>query len=106
MKVLAVDIGGTKLAAALVSESGEVAGQREVPTPPSELGGAHLAGELARLVASVHDGSATVAAIASAGPLDVGRGTISPVNIAAWRDFDVVACVRSATGLDGCEEAI
>jgi len=98
--VLALDIGGTKLAAALVSATGEVSAHREVPTPPSSMGADHLAATLTRLaVETAACGSPVGAAIAAAGPLDLAAGTISPVNIAAWRDFDVVSRIAKATGL-------
>jgi len=98
--VLALDIGGTKLAAALVSASGDVSAHHEVPTPPSSMGADHLAAALTRLaVQTATSGSPVAAAIAAAGPLDLAAGTISPVNIAAWRDFDVVSRIAKATGL-------
>lgn len=97
--VLAVDIGGTKLAAALVSSTGSIVRFHEVPTPSSDRGPVPLTAALADLAAGLAAGEApTLAAIAAAGPLDTLRGLISPVNIPAWRDFDVVSCVRDAVG--------
>lgn len=97
--VLAVDIGGTKLGVALVSSQGSIVRHREVPTPPSDRGADHLEAVLAALVADMaSDGAPTSAAIAAAGPLDAVRGLVSPVNIPAWRDFDVVSCVADAAG--------
>jgi glucokinase len=97
--ILAVDIGGTKLAAALVSSTGSIVRFREVPTPSSDQGPDPLTASLAGLVAELSDGAAPAqAAIAAAGPLDSIRGLISPVNIPAWRDFDVVSCVSAAAG--------
>jgi glucokinase len=97
--ILAVDIGGTKLAAALVSGTGSIVRSREIPTPSSELGPDPLTAALADLAAGLAAGAApTMAAIAAAGPLDAVKGLISPVNIPAWRDFDVVSCVSDAVG--------
>lgn len=97
--ILAVDIGGTKLAAALVSSTGSIVRFQEVPTPSSDLGPEPLTAALAELAAELAAGAApTMAAIAAAGPLDVIKGLISPVNIPAWRDFDVVSCVSGAAG--------
>lgn len=97
---LAVDIGGTKIAAAMVSSSGQVENHREVRTPAAGPGQADLpARALTELVAEVA-GETHLAGvgIASAGPIDNKAGTISPVNIPAWRDFPVVDTVRDAIG--------
>jgi glucokinase len=98
--VLAVDIGGTKMAAALVDESGRVLTHHEVRTPVAPAGAAGLvAGVLADLVRQTVEGHRPIAAaVASAGPLDPAAGVVSPVNIPAWRDFPVVACVAAAAG--------
>ncbi|WP_344586899.1 ROK family protein, partial [Kitasatospora paracochleata] len=101
---LAVDIGGTKLAAAVVTGTGQVLHHHEVPTPSAGPDQERLAGRaLVALVeqvtsaADVAEGPAGVG-IASAGPIDIAQGTISPVNIPAWRDFDVVGAVAGAIG--------
>jgi glucokinase len=95
--VLAIDIGGTKLAAALVGEDGTVLRADRTPTPrqgPDEVFGA-----LRALVDGVRGDSVPVAVgIGSAGPLDSDRGLVSPVNIAAWRDFPLVDRVRRLVG--------
>lgn len=98
--VLAVDIGGTKLAAALVGESGRVLTHNEVGTPTAPAGAdGVVAAALADLVRRTVDGYAPIAAaVASAGPLDPVAGMVSPVNIPAWRDFPVVSCVQEAAG--------
>ncbi|MEV0534919.1 ROK family protein [Kitasatospora sp. NPDC050463] len=97
---LAIDIGGTKLAAAIVTGDGQVIHHREVPTPTATQEQAHLVtGALTELAADVA-GELPLAGvgIASAGPIDTARGTISPVNIPAWRDFDIVDAVSDAVG--------
>jgi glucokinase len=98
--VLAVDIGGTKMAAALVGESGRVLTHHEVGTPAAPAGADGVVAEaLAGLVRRTVEGYRPVAAaVASAGPLDPVAGVVSPVNIPAWRDFPVVSCVREAAG--------
>ncbi|GAA2391011.1 ROK family protein [Nonomuraea africana] len=94
--VLAIDIGGTKLAAALVDRAGTVLRSATVPTPREDVFGA-----LARLVTGVvADGPAPVAVgIGCAGPLNLASGTVSPVNITTWRDFPLRERVRELTGL-------
>lgn len=98
--VLAVDVGGTKLAAALVGKGGRVLVHHEVRTPAAPTGAAAVvAAALADLVKQTIDGHRPVAAaVASAGPLDPVAGLVSPVNIPAWRDFAVVDCVSEVTG--------
>ncbi|MCG5214256.1 ROK family protein [Streptosporangium sp. KLBMP 9127] len=95
-RVLAVDIGGTKLAVALVDASGELLRRGEVPTPDS-TDGPVVVGALLELIAHVAEGVAPAAVgVGSAGPIDPVRGTVSPVNIPAWRDFPLLDHVRAA----------
>ncbi|WP_034262523.1 ROK family protein [Actinospica robiniae] len=96
---LAVDIGGTKLAAALVDSEGQVLRRNEVPTPKTtvaEQAGDALIGLIRPLLAGAD--RPVVAAVASAGPLDPRQGTISPVNIPAWRSYPVLEQVGEVTG--------
>ncbi|MGW4474022.1 ROK family protein [Nonomuraea sp. NPDC004354] len=94
--VLAVDIGGTKLAAALVDRAGTVLRSATRPTPREDVFGA-----LALLVSEVvAEGPAPVAVgIGCAGPLNLATGTVSPVNIGTWRGFPLRERVRELTGL-------
>ncbi|HYN95037.1 MAG TPA: ROK family protein, partial [Pilimelia sp.] len=95
--VLAVDVGGTKLAAALVDPDGTIWARRTVATPAggSEPAVSAALAEVVRGVAAAAPGSGPVAVgIGSAGPLDPEAGTVSPVNIPAWRGYDIVAAVR------------
>ncbi|MCC5580747.1 ROK family protein [Microtetraspora sp. AC03309] len=85
--VLALDIGGTKFAAALVREDGSMSARAEIPVGPDP---AATLDEVVRLVAV--PGLAGVG-IGSAGPLDAVAGTVSPVNIPLWRDFPLVEAV-------------
>ncbi|WP_328946335.1 ROK family protein [Streptomyces sp. NBC_00250] len=89
--VLAVDIGGTKISAGLVDAKGRVYRHAEVPTPAT---GPLLDDALRHLLTSVLDGAIPRAVgLACAGPVDPPRGTVSPVNIPAWRDFPLVSLV-------------
>lgn len=93
--VVAVDIGGTKIALALVADTGELLAETVVPTTPSadpEQVWAPLGRALAEL--PLRRGVRHDVGIGSAGPIDGPAGTISPVNIAAWRQFPIVARVR------------
>jgi glucokinase len=84
-EVLAIDVGGTKLSAAWVDADGTVREHRSVPTPREQPWSA-LAGLVSRLLA---DGPRAFlgVGIGTAGPVDHRVGTVSPVNIPAWRDF-------------------
>jgi glucokinase len=86
--VLAVDIGGTKLAVALVDPGGGLRSRVTHPTPTGDAEAVWAA--LAAAVAeAVGDDDIEGAGIGSAGPLDAVAGTVSPVNIPAWRGFPV-----------------
>lgn len=95
--VLGIDIGGTKMAAAIVDADGQVVNQGRIPTPRGD--GDAVFAALGELVAAVC-GPARPAAvgIGSAGPLDQTRGLVSPVNIAGWRNFSLVDRVRGLVG--------
>ena len=98
--VLAIDVGGTKLALALVDDQGTILAEDVRPTPrdPDPLrvvaplleAVADLVGQLPAETSPLRVG------IASAGPLDGPAGTVSPVNIGAWREFPLVEHVRRA----------
>ncbi|MET7462542.1 ROK family protein [Nonomuraea sp. NPDC005501] len=93
--VLAIDIGGTKLAAALVDRDGSAARSATRPTPRTDVMAAltALIGEVAG------DGPAPLAVgIGCAGPLNLAAGTVSPVNMPSWRGFPLRDEVRRLTG--------
>jgi glucokinase len=101
MAVLAIDIGGTKLAVGLVDTDGRVLVRREQPTPQAPPGrGREVTAVLLRLVDDVLAAGGPPAAVglACAGPIDVVAGTVSPVNIPAWREQPLVAAVADHLG--------
>ena len=101
---LAVDIGGTKLAAGLVEPAGRVLSWAQVPTP-RDLDAEQLWRTLDTLITGVlHDANVTPAALAGCGcgcggPMAWPAGVVSPLNIPAWRDFPLRS--RLADRLDG-----
>ncbi|MCX4957674.1 ROK family protein [Streptomyces virginiae] len=103
---VAIDIGGTKIAGALVHPDGTMTATTRRPTPRgADADGvmAAVAEVVADLSASPLWASAQRCGIGSAGPVDTSRGTVSPVNIGAWRDFPVqerVVAELAARGAD------
>ena len=90
---LAIDIGGTKLAAGLVTRAGELI-DREIHRIDHRDDADELFDELARLVRSQlkraaehHGADVKVCGIGSAGPITRNAELVSPLNINAWRDF-------------------
>ncbi|EFL18043.1 predicted protein [Streptomyces sp. C] len=89
---VAIDIGGTKIAGALVHPDGAMTAVTRRPTPR----GTDADGVMAAVAEVVADlardplwAQAVRCGIGSAGPVDTSRGTVSPVNIGAWREFPV-----------------
>jgi glucokinase len=83
---LAIDVGGTKIAVALVDSSGALVRSATKPTPHADA--ESIWGVLEQLVVeTVHGRPIHGVGIASAGPIHLPSGTVSPINIAAWHDF-------------------
>ncbi|MDQ1012360.1 glucokinase [Streptomyces sp. V4I23] len=99
--VAALDIGGTKIAGALVDGGGALLLRTQRPTPARESGDAVMRaveGVLAELTASPLWADVRAVGIGSAGPVDRSAGTVSPVNVPGWRDFPLVERVSRAVG--------
>ncbi|TQK43047.1 glucokinase [Streptomyces sp. SLBN-118] len=99
--VAALDIGGTKIAGALVDDSGTILVRAQCPTPAKEDGETVMRtveAVLRELAASPLWVRTCAVGIGSAGPVDATAGTVSPVNVPGWRDFPLVARVRRAVG--------
>ncbi|WP_329244504.1 ROK family protein [Streptomyces sp. NBC_01478] len=99
--VAALDIGGTKIAGALVDGHGKILVRAQRPTPSQDDGDTVMravAEVLAELTASPSWSRVSALGIGSAGPVDASAGTVSPVNVPGWRDYPLVERVRAATG--------
>ena len=99
--VAALDIGGTKIAGALVDGRGRILVRAQRPTPAREDGETVMravAAVLGELTASPLWEGVSAVGIGSAGPVDASAGTVSPVNVPGWRDYPLVARVREAAG--------
>jgi glucokinase len=80
--VLAVDIGGTKLAAAVVSDRGDVIRRAQVATPTTGVWPA-----LAQLCDEVLAGtSVDRVGVGCGGPMQWPSGVVQPLNIPEWRE--------------------
>ncbi|MER6282938.1 ROK family protein [Streptomyces sviceus] len=99
--VAALDIGGTKIAGALVDGHGRILLRAQRATPAQEDGESVMRAveeTLGELTESPLWGRAGALGIGSAGPVDASTGTVSPVNVPGWRDYPLVRRVRDAAG--------
>ncbi|KOV57216.1 ROK family protein [Streptomyces sp. MMG1121] len=99
--VAALDIGGTKIAGALVDGDGRILARAQRGTPAQQDGETVMRAVedvLGDLADSPLWARAGALGIGSAGPVDASAGTVSPVNVPGWRDFPLVERVRAATG--------
>jgi len=95
--VLAVDIGATKMAAAVVGGDGTMHWRDQVPTPRSDDGEAVWAA-LATLVAR-REGAPALCGIGCGGPTGSDADHMSPLNIPGWVDFPLRRLLAEETGL-------
>ena len=100
MLALCLDIGGTKIAAGLVDADGALVHTSLAPTPANaaaervwDVVAALIADELRQA-----DGPIEAVGIASAGPIDLPGGRVSPINIAGWRGFPLRDRVAARSG--------
>jgi glucokinase len=104
---LAVDVGGSKIAAGIVTREGDLLDHDRVATPRS-----HDADDLFDAVRDVvgrmlaprpeHEGpehDVIACGIGCGGPMDLDAGTVSPLNIPGWRGFPLRQRVAEITGL-------
>jgi glucokinase len=101
MNVLGVDIGGTKVAAGVVNESGEILEQFRAP-----MSARGTAEEGFASVAAAIDGIRAAGAhfesigIVSPGPLDPTAGVVvNPPNVPCWRNYPLTDAVHGKYGL-------
>lgn len=97
-QVLAVDVGGTKLAAARVDEQGRILVSERVLTPGGDA--EELFATLAALVDRVvGDEDLAGCGVGCGGPMSAGGALVSPLNIDGWRDFPLRDRLAAHTGL-------
>jgi glucokinase len=98
VSILAVDIGGTKLAAGIVTEPGELLARHDAPTPKT-ADAETLFAALTRVVDALDTRDAACVGVGCGGPMDLGGEHVSPLNIPAWRGFPLRARLAARTGL-------
>jgi glucokinase len=91
-RVLAIDIGGTKLAAGVVCDDGTLEARHDAPTP-STADAETLFEALEATVAHLGAAAESVVAVGvgCGGPMSRGGEEVSPLNIPAWRSFPLRA---------------
>lgn len=101
--VLALDIGGTKLAVAMVSADGGTHGFLSEPTrkergPEAVI--AHLFDMGRRSIAAAGVGAPAAVGISCGGPLDAVRGVLTnPLHLPGWIDVPIVALASEFFGV-------
>jgi glucokinase len=102
---LCLDIGGTKIAAGLTDPGGTLVHTAIRPTPTAGAAEEVWAAVAAIIADTLRVAGGAVAAvgIASAGPIDLHGGRVSPINIRSWRGFPlrdrVAAMIPGAPGV-------
>lgn len=97
--VAGIDIGGTKIAAAVVSDTAEITGRVELPTRAAEGYEVSMAQVWEAVKAVARDGVRAIG-ICSPGPLNPKTGVVlNPPNLPGWHDVPLAAEVSRRFGL-------
>jgi glucokinase len=94
---LAVDVGGTKLAAGVVDEHGQVLVRDRVATPPRDVWPA-LARLVSRVLAATPD-PPVGCGVGCGGPMEPGGRRVSPLHIPSWDAFALAEQLETLTQL-------
>ncbi len=103
--VLAIDIGGTKFAAGLVTAKGELIDRTRFEVERDVVPEAHyrslalMIEELTDRARDQHGAKIRAVGVGAAGPVARHLETVSPVNIPAWRNFPLRARLQDTTRL-------
>jgi glucokinase len=99
--VLAVDIGGTKIAAGVVRRDGTIVRGAVAPTDGGD--GEELFANLVSLIEGLELAPADElvgCGIGCGGPMSAGGETVSPLNIPVWREFPLARRLAAAISLE------
>lgn len=97
--MLAVDIGGTKMAVAVVSADGSVLWKTRLPTPPGGDSDTVWATVASLLGAVPRHFTPVACGVGSGGPMSPAGELVSPLNIPGWRGFPLRSRIADLTGL-------
>lgn len=100
--VLAVDIGGTKIAAALAGPDGSLRHAGRLPTPTSpdpEVVFRAVLSVCEKVMGAEPEAEPVACGVGCGGPMRQDSSLVSPVNIPAWRDFPLRARLEEALGI-------
>ncbi len=93
--VIGVDIGGTKVAAGIVTADGEIRDQARIPMIANDdatAGFAAVKSAIDSLFASASNATIRAIGVCAPGPLDPNTGVvINPPNLPCWRNFPLAA---------------
>lgn len=95
---LAIDVGGTKIEAALVDAGGTVSGRTRVPTGGDD--GEQLYRRVLEVVDGLRGAPFTVCGVGCGGPMTPGGVLVSPLNIPQWRNFPLRARLADLLGVE------
>lgn len=101
-QVLAIDIGGTKLAAGVVDRAGRIVSSAQAPTVGADAEDLFevLIGVVTEGIAGSELDSMAGCGVGSGGPMSAGGVRISPLNIGQWRDFPLRDRLAERLGMD------
>ena len=87
-RLIAIDIGGTKLAVGIVNDDGTLERRCDTPTPRTDDAEV-VFGALDSVLGGLGDvaGGAIAVGVGCGGPMTPGGEAVSPLNIPAWRSF-------------------
>ena len=101
MSAIAIDLGGTKIAAARVDAQGNILARARSSTPAREGRDAML-DAMAALVRELHDDTVQGVGIGAVGVIDTVRGVVLRANdsVVGWQGTDVIGEMRARTGIE------
>ena len=103
--ILAIDIGGTKFAAGLVTAKGELIDRARVEVERDVVPEAHytslttIVNEMMERARDQHRVRIRAVGVGAAGPVARDLVTVSPINIPAWREFPLRKRLEDTTDL-------